>query len=180
MYLDFSTSTLLTALLIFLVRVASIAMDTLRFMLTMRGKQGIAWVLGFVETVLYVISIGVVLSDLNNVLNIVAYSAGFATGNVAGMKIEKRLAIGFAHIKVISKSKGMAVAEVLRAMDYAVTEIRAHGMDGPVTQLDLTVRRKDVKSVEAHSLAADPDAFITIEDITPLRSGYWGTGSVRR
>ena len=48
MQLILTPTAILTALLIFLVRVVSITMDTLRFMLTMRGKQGISWVLGFI------------------------------------------------------------------------------------------------------------------------------------
>ncbi len=180
MQLILTPTAIITAILIFLVRVISITMDTLRFMLTMRGKQGIAWILGFVESVLYVVIIGAVLKDLSNVLYVVAYSAGFATGNVVGMAIEKRLAIGFSHIKVISSQHGLAVAEALRKMDYAVTEISARGKDGSVTLCDLSVRRKDVPAIEKLTLEVDPDAFITVEDITPLRSGYWGTGSVRR
>ncbi|MEA4930427.1 MAG: DUF5698 domain-containing protein [Anaerolineaceae bacterium] len=180
MQLIFTPTVLLTTLLIFVVRVASIAMDTLRFMLTMRGKQGIAWVLGFVESVLYVVTIGVVLSDLSNVLYMIGYAAGFATGNVVGMAIERRLAIGFSHLKIITKQHGLAVAEALRKMDYAVTEIPARGKDGSVSLCDLSVRRKDIPAIEKLALEVDPEAFITVEDITPLRSGYWGTGSVRR
>ena len=180
MQLIFTPTVLLTTLLIFVVRVASIAMDTLRFMLTMRGKQGIAWVLGFVESVLYVVTIGVVLSDLSNVLYMIGYAAGFATGNLVGMAIERRLAIGFSHLKIITKQHGLAVAEALRKMDYAVTEIPARGKDGSVSLCDLSVRRKDIPAIEKLALEVDPEAFITVEDITPLRSGYWGTGSVRR
>ena len=180
MQLIFTPTVLLTTLLIFVVRVASIAMDTLRFMLTMRGKQGISWVLGFVESVLYVVTIGVVLSDLSNVLYMIGYAAGFATGNVVGMAIERRLAIGFSHLKIITKQHGLAVAEALRKMDYAVTEIPARGKDGSVSLCDLSVRRKDIPAIEKLALEVDPEAFITVEDITPLRSGYWGTGSVRR
>ena len=180
MQLIFTPTVLLTTLLIFVVRVASIAMDTLRFMLTMRGKQGIAWVLGFVESVLYVVTIGVVLSDLSNVLYMIGYAAGIATGNVVGMAIERRLAIGFSHLKIITKQHGLAVAEALRKMDYAVTEIPARGKDGSVSLCDLSVRRKDIPAIEKLALEVDPEAFITVEDITPLRSGYWGTGSVRR
>jgi uncharacterized protein YebE (UPF0316 family) len=180
MQLIFTPTVILTALLIFLVRVASISMDTLRFMLTMRGKQGVAWVLGFIESILFVVTMGAVLNDLTNVLYVVGYAAGFATGNVVGMAIEKRLAIGFSHIKIITKEHGFAVAEALRQMDYAVTEIPARGRNGAVSLCDLTVRRKDVPAVEKCTLGVDPASFITIEDITPLRSGYWGTGSVRR
>ncbi len=180
MQLILTPAAILTALLIFLVRVASISMDTLRFMLTIRGKQGIAWMLGFIESVLYVVTVGVVLRDLSNVLNVVGYAAGFATGNVVGMTIEKRLAIGFSHITIISKHNGSTLANTLRKMDYAVTEIPACGKDGPVSLCDLSVRRKDVSAVEKLALEIDPEAFITVEEITPLRSGYWGTGNVRR
>jgi uncharacterized protein YebE (UPF0316 family) len=92
---DFLTiSPWLGALIIFVLRVINIAMDTLRVMLTMRNMKGISWVLGFFETILFVIAMGAVLDNLNNILYIVAYSAGFATGNVVGMEIEKRLALG--------------------------------------------------------------------------------------
>ena len=169
-----------TAILIFLVRVLSITMDTLRFMLTMRGKRGIAWILGFLESVLFVITVGVVLNDMSNFLYIIGYAAGFATGNVVGMYIERKLAVGYSHISVISKFKGAEVAKALRDNDFAVTEIPAQGKDGPVCISDLSVRRKDVAGIEKIVQDTDPEAFVTIEDVTPLRAGYWGRQNVRR
>ena len=168
------------ALGIFIVRVISIGMDTLRFMLTMRGKKSIAWILGFSQSVLYVVIIGVVLNNMDNILNIIGYSAGFATGNTLGMWIESKLAIGFSHISIISQKNGIAVAQALRDADYAVTEIPAKGKDGMVSLLNLTTRRKQVPEVEKLALELDPSAFITVEDITPVRAGYWGIGSLRR
>ena len=169
-----------TALLIFLVRVLSITMDTLRFMLTMRGKRAIAWVLGFFESVLFLLTVGAVLNDMSNILYIIAYAAGFATGNVVGMYIERKLAMGYSHISVISKTLGDEIAAVLRESDFAVTEIPALGKDGPVLINELSVRRKDAIAVEKLVLETDPNAFITIEDVTPLRAGYWGRHNVRR
>ncbi|MFZ3071017.1 MAG: DUF5698 domain-containing protein [Anaerolineaceae bacterium] len=175
-----SSSPWLGALAIFVLRVLNISMDTLRFMLTMRGKQAISWVLGFIESILFVVVMGAVLEDLNNVLNIIGYAAGFATGNVIGMAIEKRLAIGYSHVSIVSRQMGLAVADALRCKDFAVTEIPARGRDGTVTLLYCSVRRKDIKEIEKAALDIDPDAFITVEDITPMQRGYWGTGSVRR
>ncbi len=169
----------LGALAIFSIRVISIAMDTLRFMLTMRGRKTIAWILGFFESVLFVVIMGIVLTNLENILNIIAYAAGFATGNTVGMMIEKKLAIGFTHISVVSKLHGFALAESLRERDFAVTEIPARGKDGLVYLLNLTVKRKSVPDVEKFVLSIDPEAFITAEDITPVRSGYWGHGGLR-
>lgn len=165
----------LGALGIFVLRVLNIALDTLRFMLTMRGKRGISWVLGFIESVLFVVVIGSVINDLNNILNIIGYSAGFATGTVVGMAIEKRLAIGYVHLNIISRQKGANLADTLRNANYAVTEIPAIGKDGAVSLLDCSIRRKDMKDIEQLILEADPDAFITVEDITPIKHGYWRT-----
>ncbi|MCJ7696449.1 MAG: DUF5698 domain-containing protein [Anaerolineaceae bacterium] len=163
----------LGALGIFFLRVLNIAIDTVRFMMTIRGKKGISWILGFLESVLFVLIIGSVLSNVNNVLNIIGYAAGFATGNVIGMEIEKRLALGFAHVKVVSSQRGQVVAETLRNEGYAVTEIPARGKDGKVTMLDINLRRKDVKKVELIILQSDENAFITVEEITPIKSGFW-------
>lgn len=160
---------------IFVLRVLNIAIDTLRFMLTMRGKRGISWILGFIESVLFVVVIGSVINDLNNILNIIGYSAGFATGTVVGMAIEKRLAIGYVHLNIISRQKGTDLANSLREANYAVTEIPALGKDGAVSLLDCSIRRKDMKDIEQLILEADPDAFITVEDITPIKHGYWRT-----
>lgn len=168
-----SYSAWLGALGIFFLRVLNITIDTVRFMMTIRGKKGISWILGFLESILFVLIIGSVLSNVNNVLNVIGYAAGFATGNVIGMEIEKRLALGFADVKVISRQKGQVVAETLRNAGYAVTEIPARGKDGTVTMLDINLRRKDLKNVELIILDVDENAFITVEEITPLKSGFW-------
>ena len=47
-------------------------------------------------------------------------------------------------------------------------------MDGPVVIGQLVVRRRDIPKIEKLVMDTDPDTFITVEEITPLRSGYWG------
>ncbi len=113
------------------------------------------------------------LSDLDNLLNVVGYAAGFATGNVVGMLIEERLAIGHTHINIVSSRRGSAIAEHLRADGYAVTEIPARGKDGMVSLLNLSVLRKNGEKVRKLVNQIDPDAFITAEDVRPIRRGFW-------
>jgi len=108
---------------IFSVRILSNTLDTIRMLAVVRGRKTIAFFLGMAVTLLYVVAIGNVLKDLNNILNLAAYSVGFAVGNVVGMMLEEHLAIGFMQISIISTSRGSAVAESLRENGYAVTEI---------------------------------------------------------
>lgn len=163
-----------TALIIFVVRLISITFDTLRFMMTMRGKKGLAWIFGFFDSVLFVLTVGAVLNDLSNPLYVIGYAAGFSTGTVVGMAVERKLAMGYTQMSIVSKTLDDSVTKALRDQDFAVTAIPAVGKDGPVQMSSLTARRKDVSKIEKIILEADPAAFITIEDVTPLRSGYWG------
>ncbi len=141
-------SALAGAGLIFLLRVSDMTLDTLRVLVVMRGRKGIAWVLGFFQASIFVIAITSVLSNLDNPLNILAYAAGFATGNVVGMLIEERLAIGHIQLSIVSPRRGAALAERLREEGYAITEISARGKDGTVTLLSCSVLRKNVSKVQ--------------------------------
>ena len=163
----------LVALGIFLARTVNIALDTLRFMFTLRGKKSLAWILGFVESLIYILVIGSVLTNLDNYLNLIGYAAGFATGNVVGMAIEKRLALGFTHFSIISRDHSTEVADALRNEGFGVTEIPARGRESSFILVDCHVRRKQADIVEKLVLEIDPDAFITAEEVTPRRSGIW-------
>jgi len=163
----------LMAALIFSLRVLDMSLDTLRVLFVMRGRKKIAWVLGFFQSAIFVTAISTVLSNLDNPLNIIGYAAGFATGNVVGMIIEERLAIGHTSINIISPRLGTAVAEHLRKNGYAVTEIPARGKDGMVTMLNVLVLRKNVDKARQLVDKIDVEAFITIEDVRPVRRGFW-------
>jgi uncharacterized protein YebE (UPF0316 family) len=169
----FTVQALLSAALIFALRVSDMSLDTLRVLFVMRGRKGIAWVLGFFQSAIFVVAITSVLSHLDNPLNVIGYAAGFATGNVVGMTIEERLAIGHTDLRIISSRRGSAIAERLRADGYAVTEIPARGKDGMVTMLSVSVLRKKRDLVRGMVNEVDPDAFITAEDIRPVRHGFW-------
>jgi uncharacterized protein YebE (UPF0316 family) len=163
----------LYAFVIFLLRVCDMSMDTIRVLFVVRGKKLFVFILGFIQAVIFVVAISSVLTKMGNILNVLGYALGFATGNVVGMLIENRLAIGHIMVTIISSTRGNHIAERLRAGGYAVTEISGRGKDGTVFELHASVNRKDVDSVETIVLETDPQAFITAEDIRPVRRGFF-------
>ncbi len=170
----FSSSAWLSALLIFGLRVSDMTLDTLRMLFVVRGRKGIAWTLGFFQAAIFVIAITRVLSSLDNPLVVLGYAAGFATGNVVGMLIEERLAVGHIQLSIVSSRRGTALAQALRESHFAVTEVPARGKDGMVHLLNLSVLRKDVPQVEGIVHEVDPEAFVTSADVRPVRHGFWG------
>jgi uncharacterized protein YebE (UPF0316 family) len=89
------------------------------------------------------------------------------------MWIEERLAIGHVSITIVSSRRGAAIADHLRAEGFAVTEIPARGKDGMVSLLTSSVLRKNVADVRNLVNEIDAEAFITAEDVRPVRRGFW-------
>jgi len=142
----------------------------------MRGRKFLVWILGVLTSTIYIVVIASVLQQTNNFLSVLGYATGYATGNVVGMWLEERLAIGFAEIRIISSQRGAAIREHLRDAEYAVTEIPARGKDGMVTILNCSVRRKEITEVEDIVREIDADAFITAEEVRAVQRGFWGLG----
>jgi uncharacterized protein YebE (UPF0316 family) len=168
-----STNVWLVALGIFILRVLNMTLSTVRMLTVVRGMRTVTWILGVLQTAIFVVAFGSVVNDMDNLLNIAAYSTGFATGNVIGMMIEKRLAFGFINITVVSSTRGRELAERLREQGHAVTEIPARGKDGSVEILECSVQRKLAQKVRNIVLEIEPDAFITSRDIQRVWRGYW-------
>lgn len=164
---------LLITLFIFALRVTDMSLDTLRLVFVMRGRRLLAGAVGFCQSLIFVTAITTVIRNLDNVYNMIGYAAGFGCGVMLGMAIEERLALGFGHVRVISSTRGRAVAVALREAGYAATELAGHGRDGTVSVVNCTVQRKDVPKVEAIATNADPHCFVTVDDVRSLRRGYW-------
>lgn len=163
----------MSAGLIFAMRVSDMTLDTLRVLFVMRGRKGIAWVLSFFCSLIFVLAIGTALSNMDNPLNVIGYAAGFATGNVVGMFVEEKLAIGHILLTIVSPRRGAAITERLRAESFALTELPGRGKDGAVALLNCTVQRKHIEKVRQIVNEIDPDAFITASDIRSVRRGFW-------
>jgi uncharacterized protein YebE (UPF0316 family) len=166
--------TLVSAVLVFLLRLMDVTLYTMRLLSVMRGRKWFAWGFAFCQSFVFVTVMRVVLSDLGNWTKVVGYAAGFATGMLLGMWIEARLPLGYTHLRIISPRLGVKIAQELRQQGFGVTEISAQGRDGMVTLLNCNVlRRYSPKAIETITLA-DPDAFITAESVRSVERGFWG------
>lgn len=177
--LVFTPQILVTALSIFFIRFVSLSLDTIRIISVIRGKKSLAWISGFLTVILFVVALSLVLSNMDNFINLIGFAAGFSTGTVAGIKVEERMAIGFKQLNIVSPLLGAGMAEALREHGFAATEISARGMDGSVTLIKCDVPRKMIGSLEEIVYDTDPSAFVTIQDVLPVHRGFWGRSSGR-
>lgn len=150
--------------LIFCTRIMDVSIGTLRLICVTRGRRGLAVVLGFFEVLLWIFAMSSVFAHLDSWINILAFAAGFATGNAVGMAIEKKMAMGTQIVSLISRGSAHAVAERLRFADMVVTTLSGSGRFGPVSICLAIVPRRRTQEVLRMAREIDPEVVITIED----------------
>src|SRR5512136_1154494 len=89
-------------LFIFFARICDVSMETIRVIYISRGIKFLAPIIAFFEIVIWLLAMEVVMQDLSNIANFIAFALGFATGTYVGLVIEERLSIGMVILRIIT------------------------------------------------------------------------------
>jgi uncharacterized protein YebE (UPF0316 family) len=170
-YASAFASPLLGPLLIFCLRIVDVSCDTLRVLSAVRGRRAVAGVLGFFQALVWIFAIGGALEHMDSWLHILGYAAGFATGTMVGVTIERGLAYGLAAVRIVSSHGGVEIAEALRERGYGVTEHAGFGREGRVEIVNSVVHRSHLPEITDLVERWDPGAFVTVEEPRILRGG---------
>lgn len=159
------------ALIIFALRIVDVSLDTMRVIFMIRGKRAIAGVLGFFMALTWILAAGNAMKHLGSPLHLLGYAAGYATGVMVGMTIERLVAYGLASVRIVSRLGGVEIAEALRERGYGVTEHGAFGREGKVEIVTSVVQRAHMPEVLGIVDQFDPQAFVTVDEPRILRGG---------
>lgn len=152
-------------LLIFFARLCDVSLGTLRIIFISRGIRYLAPLIGFFEVSIWLLAIGQIIQNLDNIICSVAYAAGFATGNFVGILIEERISFGLALLRIIIKHDASKIIDCFREAKYGVTTIDAEGIQGPVKIIFAVINRADIKQILKRIEKIHPHAFYTVEDV---------------
>ncbi len=163
---------ILLALGIFAMRVLGNAITTSRLILLHREKKLIVAVLGFFESLVFVLALGAVVQHLDSILNLVAYAGGFSAGGAVGGWLEHKLMLGYVSIHIVSPEKGHQIAEAVRAAGFGATEIVGHGAGGDVLIVETVIEREDRSRCIQIIQNIDEGAFITTQNLSGTQRGH--------
>jgi uncharacterized protein YebE (UPF0316 family) len=163
------------ALMIFVARIVDVSCDTMRVLFTVRGKRTIAGLLGFAQALIWILAVGVAIRHLDSVFHVFAYAAGYASGNMIGITIERFVAYGVAQVRVITRDQGPAIAAALRDLGFGVTQTHGEGRSGGVEILFTIVQRAQVDDVLEVVDRYDRVAMVTVEEPRAVRGGFVDT-----
>jgi uncharacterized protein YebE (UPF0316 family) len=167
----------LLPLFIFLARVFDVTLGTMRIIFISRGKRYLAPILGFFEVFVWIIAVSQLVTNLSNIAGFLAYAAGFAAGNYAGMVLEDRLALGMLSVRIITVKEADDLARRLHEEGYGVTAIDALGATSRVKVIYTIIKRKDLPQVVSIIKSLNPKAFFSVEEIRSASEGIFPPSS---
>lgn len=164
---------LIMVIIIFTINVVYVTLSTIRMILTLKGRRYIAALVSTVEVVIYVVGLGLVLDNLNEIQNLIAYALGFGLGVIVGSIIEEKLALGYIVVNVTSSDPDLKFTKTIREKGYGVTSWNSYGMDGDRLSLQILTPRKYELSLYELIQSIDPKAFVISYEPKKFHGGFW-------
>jgi len=163
----------LLPLAIFLARTVDMSLSTLRIVFIAQGRRGLAPLIGFFESLIWLVVVGQAIQHLDNPVCLFGYAGGFAFGSLMGLILEEKLAMGNRLVRIILPGIAQGLVDTLRSTGQGVTVLDGQGVGGPVQLLFTIVRRRDIEKVLAAVNRVAPNAFVSIEDIRQAHQGSY-------
>lgn len=159
--------------LIFLARLLDVTLMTMRIIFVSRGKRFLAPALGFFEVLIWLLAIRQIMQNLDNPISYIAYASGFAMGNIIGIYLEDKLALGMLIIRIITVKDASELLAQLRSAGYGVTSLDAQGATGAAKLIFMVIKRKDLGNVGEIVNRYNPKAFVSVDEIRSAREGVF-------
>lgn len=159
--------------IILVINIFYVSFFTMRMILTLKGLRYLAAFVSMFEVVIYILGLTLVLDNLNEIQNIIAYAVGYGIGVMVGMKIEEKLALGYITVNVVSSNPDLEFTRKLREKGYGVTSWLSYGMDGDRISMQILTPRKYERRLYEDIKNIDAKAFMISYEPTQIHGGFW-------
>ncbi|GAB3043221.1 DUF2179 domain-containing protein [Virgibacillus ainsalahensis] len=159
--------------IILIINIVYVSLSTIRMILTLKGRRYIAAFVSMFEIVIYVVGLGLVLDNLDQIQNLIAYAVGFGMGVIIGTKIEEKLALGYITVNVVSSNPDLDFTRKIREKGYGVTSWSAYGREGDRLSMQILTPRKYELMLYKLIKEIDPKAFIISYEPKQIYGGFW-------
>ncbi len=152
-------------LLIFFARILDVSINTIRIIFVMGGRRGTSTILGFFESLIWLLAIGQIFQHIDNVYSYIAYPAGFAAGIYVGMLIEEKLAYGKVVVRLITQEPLAPLLQFLKERDWRYSFVDAESARGQEQLLFCVIKRESLPVLLNQFSMNYPNGFYTIESV---------------
>ncbi len=151
--------------MIFFARILDVSINTIRIIFVMSGRKGISSILGFFESLIWLLAIGQIFQHMNNVFCYIAYPAGFGMGILVGMWIEEKLAYGKVVLRIISSESVNEVISYFENNNLKHTLMKSGTHTKEESILFSVINRDQLDKVLYEIKSHLPNSFYTVESV---------------
>ncbi len=159
-------------LLIFVARMVEASLETVRTIYISKGHGDLAAYIGIIKTGIWLLSTGLVLTNLTDYWNILTYLAGYGIGTMLGMQLENMISIGYVIVRLITPADPQPLMAEISTLGYGMTRIEGSGsLSHTVFIIFMIVPRTELGRLLAFISTKHPDLLYTIEDVRNIKDG---------
>lgn len=161
---------------IIFARICDVSLGTVRTIMTVRGKNLLATILGFLEITIWFIMVKDALtSEYNSILIVLSYATGYAAGTYIGGFISKYIKTKLC-IQIIIDEDNQHLVSLLRNLGFAVTVMNVEGYSEEKNKymLLMEIDSNRFKELENILHKENKKIFMMVSETKYVQNGYFG------
>lgn len=152
--------------LVFLARLLDVSLGTVKLKCVMRGNKNQAFVISFIEVIVYTLAASQAFKYVDNPVVLILYALGYASGSYIGIIIDEKLSKGTIMVNIIKDFDNWELADKLREQGYGVTTSKGYGLNGSgKVQLTVLIDKNKIKELHKMVKEHDDNAYIVNMDV---------------
>ncbi|MBE7066831.1 MAG: DUF2179 domain-containing protein [Ruminococcaceae bacterium] len=156
-------------------KIIEITIQSLKTCMMVKGQRLKAAGLGFVECAIWGLVISTIISTLgDNLLLLLFYCIGYATGLFLGSTIENKIALGTSNLELIASDESTEkITEYLKSNDRGYTVFEGHGSVDKMNMIFIVLPRKETPRVlKEIKKSCDGKVFVVASEVSKYAGGY--------
>jgi uncharacterized protein YebE (UPF0316 family) len=161
---------------VFCCRIVDVSLGTVRTIVTVKGKIGLASIIGFVEIFVWFVIVQAAISKGGTSLwGAISYASGFAAGTYVGGKLANRFIKGILDIQIVTSSKNEKLVAAVRDAGFGVSVLNVNSSEfgDEKYMLMIEIKGENLKKLEKIVYSIDPGAFVMAKEIKFIQNGFF-------
>ena len=156
-------------------KIVEITIQSLKTCMMVKGERLKAALLGFTECLIWGLVVSTVISTLgDNLLLLLFYCIGYATGLFLGSTLESKIALGTSSLQLIASGEQAGViTDWLKEQGRGYTVFEGHGSVESMQMIFIVLPRRDAgKVLKELRRRTDGKVFVVAGEVSKYAGGY--------
>lgn len=166
---------ILVCLLVCAAKVLEITVQSLKTCMMVKGQRLKAAALGFLECVIWGLVISTIIGTLgDNLLLLLFYCVGYATGLFLGSTLEGKIALGTSNLQLIANDRHTKeIVAYLKANNRGYTVFGGQGSTDKMNMILIVLPRRDcLRVLKEIRRLCENNVFVVASEVSRYAGGY--------